>query len=209
MTARITIAQASDAEAVAAIYRPIVEATAISFEAVPPSTEDIARRILGTLPAYPWLVCEIDGRIAGYAYAARHRERAAYRWSVDTSVYIAESDRRCGVGRGLYLSLFAILAAQGYVNAFAGVTLPNAASVGLHESLGFEKVGVYSRVGYKFGAWHDVGWWQFAMKAHEPSPSVPLDIPTVQTRAGWASLIARGESAIRRDVDSVPSPRFP
>jgi len=198
MTARIRLAEASDSEAVAAIYRPIVEGTAISVEAVPPTADEMAQRILDTLPAHPWLVCEVDGRRAGYAYAARHRLRAAYRWSVDVSVYIAEPYRRCGVGRGLYLSLFAVLTAQGYINACAGVTLPNAASVGLHESLGFEKVGVYSRVGYKLGAWHDVGWWQLALKAHDPSPSEPIDVPTVQKHAGWGDLLARGEPAIRR-----------
>jgi L-amino acid N-acyltransferase YncA len=160
MVAHIRLATESDAGSVAGIYRPAVEESAISFEIAAPAGEEMARRMRDTLVSYPWLVCDLDGRAAGYAYAAQHSVRNAYRWSVNTSVYI---DRRCwrlGIGRGLYRSLFAILAAQGYFNAYAGIALPNPASVSLHESMGFEPIGVYRRVGYKFGGWRDVGWWQ-------------------------------------------------
>jgi L-amino acid N-acyltransferase YncA len=134
---------------------------------------------------------------AGYAYAARHRVRGGYQWSVDASVYVAEGFRRRRVGRGLYTSLFAILTAQGYFNAFAGIALPNAASVALHESMGFEPIGVYRRVGYKLDRWHDVGWWQFVLKQHTASPAVPVDIDTLIGHPGWADLLTRGESMIR------------
>src|SRR2546429_6274572 len=117
MSARIRLADESDAAAIAQIYRPIVESTAISFETVPPDREEIVRRLVNTTREHPWLVCEIGGRVAGYAYAAKHRVRSAYRWSVDTSVYVDASCRQRGVGRGLYRSLFGILAAQGYFNA--------------------------------------------------------------------------------------------
>jgi L-amino acid N-acyltransferase YncA len=193
----VRLAKDSDADAIAEIYRPIVEATAISFETNAPDRDEIARRISDTLRSYPWLVCDVGGRIAGYAYATRHRPRGAYRWSVDTSVYVEDAYRRRGVGRGLYVSLFAILAAQGYVNAYAGIALPNPASVALHESLGFEKVGVYRRVGYKLGQWHDVGWWQRILREHEQSPNEPYDLPTVSRQPDWEALMAQGLSSIR------------
>jgi phosphinothricin acetyltransferase len=143
----IRLACDADVDAIADMYRPVVESSTTSFETSPPDREEMARRLHETLTSFPWLVCELDGRIAGYAYAMRHRVRDAYRWSVDTSVYVGEAYRRRGVGRGLYDSLFAILAGQGYFNAYAGITLPNPASVALHEGLGFESVGVYRGVG--------------------------------------------------------------
>src|SRR5512145_1624646 len=118
----IRLATANDAPAIAEIYRPIVESTAISFETVAPDADEMRRRIENLSGLFPWLVCESDGVIAGYVYASRHRERAAYRWSVDTSVYVDDRFRRRGIGHALYLSLFAVLNAQGYANAFAGIT---------------------------------------------------------------------------------------
>ena len=194
---QIRLATDADAGAVAGIYRPIVEETAISFETVAPTADDMTRLIRETLPAYPWLACEIDGQVAGYAYATKHRVRAAYRWSVDTSVYVSEDCRRRGVGRGLYRSLLAILVAQGFYNAFAGIALPNAASVELHESLGFEPIGMYRRVGFKLGAWHDVGWWQLALREQEDLPAAPLDLQVARALETWDRLLRIGESEIR------------
>ena len=184
----------------AEIYRPVVASTAISFETILPDGDEMARRIDETLRSYPWLVCDVDGHVAGYAYATRHRVRGAYQWSVDTSVYIAEAHRRRHIGRGLYMSLFAILAAQGYFNAFAGIALPNPASVALHEAMGFEPIGVYRRVGYKLDRWHDVGWWQLILRQHEGSPGVPLEIGNLASRPGWDELLMRGESSIRAEA---------
>jgi phosphinothricin acetyltransferase len=194
---RIRLANDGDAEAIAAIYRPVVEGTAISFETVAPDPHDISRRLSETMTEYPWLVCERDGQVAGYAYATRHRVRAAYQWSVDTSVYIAEAHKRSGVGRGLYQSLFAILAAQGFFNAFAGIALPNPSSVGLHEAMGFEKLGVYRNVGFKLGEWHDVGWWQLQLRPDEKTPDGPLALADVQRRPEWDRMLASGERSIR------------
>jgi L-amino acid N-acyltransferase YncA len=196
----IRLATQGDGVAVAAIYRPVVADTAISFETTLPDGGEMARRITETMESYPWLVCDVDGRTAGYAYASRHRVRGAYQWSVDTSVYIGEEHRRRNIGRGLYASLFAILAAQGYFNAFAGIALPNPASVALHEAMGFEPIGVYRRVGYKLDRWHDVGWWQLILKQHENSPSVPLDIGSVASRPDWKELVTLGESMIRAEA---------
>ncbi len=156
----IRSASVADAPSIQAIYAPYVEWTIISFEEVPPSVEEMALRIAACLEAYPYLVAEREGRVVGFAYGGRHRTRPAYRWSVDVSIYVAEHERRSGIGRALYDDLLSKLADQGYHAAFAGIGLPNPASIALHEALGFEPVGVYREVGFKFGRWHDVGWWQ-------------------------------------------------
>ena len=165
---------ASDAGAAAAIYAPYVTGAVISFEAVPPSAEEMASRIASTLSYAPYLVYEKDGEVLGFAYAARHRERAAYRWSVDVSVYVHERTHRQGVGRALYTSLFALLRLQGFYAAHAGITLPNPRSVGLHEAVGFVPVGVYRSVGFKRGGWHDVGWWELTLQPHASAPGEPI-----------------------------------
>ena len=197
MSSHIRLARESDAAAIAAIYRPTVESSVISFEAVAPDAVEIARRVHETLPDYPWLVCERDGQVAGYAYASRHSARAAYRWSVNTSVYVDAAHWRRGVGRGLYQSLFAILVSQGYVNAYAGITLPNPSSVGLHESVGFTPVGVYREVGYKLGRWHDVGWWERALAPRADAPGEPQSLAAAQARPDWGALVDAGEPRIR------------
>jgi phosphinothricin acetyltransferase len=166
---RIRFASLRDAEAIAAIYAPIVEHTAISFEAVAPDATEIARRIAQTPADKPYLVAELDGRVAGYAYASGVRGRAAYRFGVEVTVYVAEHGRRLGVGRRLYRALFALLRRQGYRRAFAGIALPNEASVALHRSLGFTGAGIWHAAGFKFGRWHDVGFFELALG--------PLDVP--------------------------------
>ena len=188
----VRMAGSSDGAEVAAVYRPWVEGTAISFELEPPSAEEMSRRIASVLAFAPWLVCEIGGRVRGYAYASRHRERAAYQWSVDAGIYVHEDERRRGIGRLLYGSLFALLRLQGFVAAHAGITLPNAASVGLHEALGFRRIGVYPAVGYKLGAWHDVGWWQLRLVETAGQPSPPLSLAAARALPGWDEALARG-----------------
>jgi L-amino acid N-acyltransferase YncA len=193
--AEIRLATGRDAGQIAEIYAPIVRDTIISFEVEPPTANEMRRRIEKTLEHLPWLVCERSGRVAGYAYAGEHSPRAAYRWSVDVSAYVHESERRTGVGRALYRSLFAVLALQGFYNAYAGITLPNPASVGLHEALGFQPVGVYHGVGYKLGAWHDVGWWQLSLQERAACPRPPADLPTVRASERWDAALASGLDA--------------
>lgn len=170
------MARAEDAEGILAIYAPIVRETTISFELEPPTIEEMRGRIETTLRRLPWLVCEADGGIAGYAYASRHRERAAYQWSVDVSVYVAERERGKGLGRGLYTPLLGMLEDLGYYSALAGIALPNPASVGLHEAMGFRPIGIYRNIGYKLGAWRDVGWWQKQLRDHGDPPEAPRDM---------------------------------
>jgi L-amino acid N-acyltransferase YncA len=193
----IRLAAEGDAEQIAAIYAPNVTGTVISFETEPPTADEMRRRIETTLERYPWLVCERQGRVLGYAYAGAHGSRAAYKWSVDVSVYVHGEARRTGVGQALYASLFAALDLQGFYNAYAGATLPNPASVGLHQSVGFRLVGVYRGVGYKLGAWHDVGWWHLPLRDRVADPDPPADLPSVLGSEEWDAALAKGLPLLR------------
>lgn len=175
-----------DAHAVAAIYDPIVADTMISFEDTPPGPEEMRRRIVAAGDLYPWLAFDRGGEVLGYAYASPHRSRAGYRWSVDVSVYVSSSARRSGVARALYSRLFDVLARQGYYRPFAGVALPNKASTELHESVGFTAVGIYHRVGFKFGKWHDVQWFERRLIPDDSTPSELrlVDLPQKETGEG-------------------------
>ena len=184
------MANTRDAAAIAAIYRPHVTDAVTSFEVDPPGPAEMAARIQTVLARAPWLVCTDAGNTAiGYAYASRHHERAAYQWSVDVAVYIHAGHHRRGIGRALYETLFALLRLQGFYVAHAGVTLPNAASVGLHESLGFVPVGVYPAVGWKFGAWRDVGWWRLPLQDLVATPAPPLSVAEAQALPGWSAVL--------------------
>ena len=198
MSTTIRVACPEDAEAILAIYTLIVRETAISFEVEPPTYVEMHERIATTLRRLPWLVCERQGEVLGYVYASPHRARAAYQWSVDVSVYIQAKARRTGIGRALYHALLQLLSLQGFYQCFAGITLPNPASVGLHEALGFQPVGVYQAVGYKLGGWHDVGWWQRAL---QPRPSLPTP-PTAfevlwQASTAWEAALHAGTQLLR------------
>jgi L-amino acid N-acyltransferase YncA len=177
--ARIRIATETDAGAVAAIYASYVRDTVISFEEQAPSPDEMAGRIRTLLKNYPFLVFEDDGAVRGYAYASPHGERSAYRWSVDVTVYVEAEAHRRGVGRSLYRPLLDILVRQGFHAAYAGITLPNDKSVGFHEAMGFRHIGTYDEVGFKLGAWRDVGWWGLRL-SHEDRPSEPVPFSTLQ-----------------------------
>ena len=188
MTPIIRLATAADATSIQRIYRPAVEHEATSFETDVPTVEDLAQRIGATLVRTPWLAYDDGGEVLGYAYASRHRDRAAYQWSVEVSAYVDRRAHRRGIGRALYTTLFRILALQGFHRAYAGITLPNDASVGLHVAVGFTPVGVYRAVGFKHGAWHDVAWYERALQATWHAPAAP---PTpLSALAGTAELTA-------------------
>jgi phosphinothricin acetyltransferase len=191
MPPTIRLATTDYAGQVQAIYAPYCH-TPISFELEPPSVEEMRARMVKVLGQYPWLLWEDGGEILGYAYASQHRERPAYCWSVDTSVYVRQERQRRGVGRALYTALLAVLPLQGYVNAYAGVTLPNPASVGLHEAMGFRPVGVYGQVGFKCGAWYDVAWFQRPLQPRPDEPPPPRQLEEVQQTAGWVDALSSG-----------------
>jgi len=165
-----------DAAACAAIYGPYVSGSVASFEALPPSAQEVSRRMSA---AHAWVVAEHGGVAVGYAYGSPHNERAAYRWAADVAVYISADHHRSGVGRALYTRLFEQLRASGLWTLCAGITQPNDASNGLHRAMGFVPVGTYRRIGWKAGAWHDVQWWQLDLHPGEPGPPREL-----QTDAG-------------------------
>ncbi|HTW86228.1 MAG TPA: arsinothricin resistance N-acetyltransferase ArsN1 family B [Candidatus Sulfotelmatobacter sp.] len=171
----VRVARPADGAAFAAIYGPIVAQTIISFEERAPGADEMGERVRAALERHAWLTAEVDGAIAGYGYAAPHRSRPAYRWDVDVSIYVAPAFRGRGIGSRLYRALFAILALQGYQRAYAGIALPNPASVAVHEAAGFRRIGVHRRTGFKFGRWHDVGWWDRAIRDDaQPAEPRPL-----------------------------------
>jgi L-amino acid N-acyltransferase YncA len=182
---RLRLATPADAAQIAAIYAPFCLETAISFEMAAPDEGQIRERISTLTQRYPWLVAVSETRdVLGYAYASKHRERAAYRWSVDFTAYLAPEAKRRGNGTALYHALMKICQSLGYYRAFAGITLPNEASVRLHEKIGFRAIGVYRRVGFKLGRWHDVGWWSLDLLPEEDAPREPRSI---------AEIVASGE----------------
>jgi L-amino acid N-acyltransferase YncA len=177
---RLRLAEAGDAAQIAAIYAPFCLETAISFETTAPDEATMRERVCTLTQRYPWLVAVSGtGDVLGYAYAGKHRERAAYRWSVDFTAYLAPEAKRRGIGTQLYRALVKVCQALGYHRAFAGITLPNEASVRLHEKIGFRPIGVYRRVGFKLGKWHDVGWWSLDLLPEEEAPREPRSISEI------------------------------
>ena len=164
---QIRVATPQDAAVIAAIYAPIVANTTISFELEPPAVDEMRGRIASTLERFPWLVAEDDsGVVNGYAYASRHRERPAYQWSVDVTAYVREDGRGKGIGKQLYEALIEELVQLGYCQVFAGIALPNTASVALHEAVGFQPLGIYRSVGFKLGSTEATS-----------EPVIPIEVP--------------------------------
>ncbi len=171
----IRVATTADAKAILDIYAPFcMPSSGISFEIKPPSPAEMETRITETLKDYPWLVYEEANNVLGFAYAGQHKERAAYNWDVDVSIYMHEKAKGKGTGKKLYQHLFDGLKALGYFNAYAGIGLPNEASIALHKSLGFSLVGVFNHVGYKGGAWRDVAWFALKLQPYVLDPPKPI-----------------------------------
>jgi len=163
----------ADTSSILDIYAPYIENTSYTFETEVPTIDSFKERINSYLQNWPWLVCEINGLIAGYAYAGRHRERIAYQWSIESSVYVHDDYQRAGVGKALYTALIQILKLQGYRNLYAVINLPNDKSVAFHEKLGFEYFATYKNVGYKLGKWKNVGWWSLQLNEYSQEPLPP------------------------------------
>ncbi|MEM7327398.1 MAG: N-acetyltransferase family protein [Pseudomonadota bacterium] len=176
---QVRAATPSDAAFIVETYRPFVEDHWASFEHAAPDTDEITARMAAAGELYPWLIAEQDGAPLAYAYASPHRSRAAYLSSVDTTVYCAPQARRQGVGKALYRALCATLSQQNYIMAFAGIALPNDASIALHRAAGFELIGTYERVGYKHGAWRDTQWWARRLAAPADPPKAILPVSAV------------------------------
>ena len=179
--ARVRLATSEDAAAFAEIYRPFVQDTYVTFEEDAPSAAEMAGRIERILRTHPWLAAEEKGKVVGFAYGSPHRDRRGYRWAADVAIYLAPEGRGRRLGRALYGVLLPMLREQGFVVAYAGIALPNEASVGLHEAMGFRRVALYEKVGFKARGWHDVGWWGLDLLPRESPPRevVPFaDLPS-------------------------------
>jgi phosphinothricin acetyltransferase len=169
----IRLANPSDAVGILAIYAPYIRNTSITFETVVPAVADFANRIRSGLETWPWLVYEKDGQVVGYAYASQYRERLAYQWSIECSVYVHDDHFRSNIASELYKTLFAFLRIQGFTTVYAVINLPNERSVAFHEKMGFTYFATYHKVGYKLGQWKNVGWWQLQLNEYIPEPPVP------------------------------------
>lgn len=196
MNKKIRLVTEADSASILEIYKPFITDTVITFEYDVPSLDDFTERISNIQKKYPWLVCEIDGDIVGYAYASPFHERAAYDWSVDFSIYINPKYHGKRIGKALYCALVELLKLQGYCNAYALVTLPNIKSEGIHESFGFKSVGVCKNVGYKFGEWRDVKWFELEIQQHPKIPSILKVIDEISNTAEFNKIIEQAEQII-------------
>lgn len=194
MALSLKLATDADAAAIAAIYAPHVLHSATSFELVPPDAEEMAGRVRALVATHPWLVAIIDEVVVGYCYASPHRARPGYRWCTEVSVYVSPDQHRGRIGRALYTALFEVLARQHYVNAYAGITLPNEASVAFHEAMGFEEIGTYRNIGFKLGRWHDVVWYSRLLGAPPAEPKEPIPLAELLRRGCLPGYIAAGSS---------------
>ena len=183
-------AHEDDAAAVAAVYAPYVRETAVSFETEPPSPAAMGQRIRETTATHPWLVAERDGEIVGYSYAGKHSQRAAYRWTVDATIYVSQQERRSGIGRALYAALMATLSRQGFRSVFAEIVLPNPGSARLHEAIGFEPIGIHKDIGFKLGRWHDIGYWRLGLADGAAPPNEPIPFAALQRTSDLVDILA-------------------
>jgi len=197
MSAHIRPAKITDAEGMLEIYAPIVENSAISFEFSPPSLAEFRERIAVYSRSAPWLVCELNGGITGYAYATAFRSRPAYQWSAEVTVYVHPDFQRRGIARALYVALLDCLVFQGFVNAVGVIVLPNPASVELHQTLGFERIGVFPRIGFKRDAWHDTGWWLKRLVSADAAPQPLRTTAEAHAQALTSGTLNRASGLIR------------
>lgn len=194
---QIRLATPNDSAGILEIYAPYIANTSFTFETEVPSLEDFQKRISDYLINWPWLVCEIDGVIAGYAYGAKYRERVAYQWCVESSIYIHDDFLKQGVGKALYTALIEIFKMQGYRNVYAVINLPNDRSVKFHESCGFTYFATYEKVGYKLGQWKNVGWWQLSINEYGMEPEPPINFFQIDKNLVPA-IFSEAEKMIRK-----------
>lgn len=193
----IRLITTADAEAARNIYAPYVLNTAVSFEYQVPTVEEFRYKIEKITAQYPWLVCEVDGEIAGYAYGSTHRDRTGYQWSPEVTVYLSEKYHRRGIARVLYSALFEMLKMQGYFNAFAGVLVTNEKSVEFHRAMGFEDIGLFKNIGYKLGEWHTNLWMQYEIQKSIPNPPVPIAIGEIVNTDEFKKIMERANGQVK------------
>ena len=197
MAGSIRVAITDDAAGMLEIYAPFILNSGITQETEVPSVEDFQIRVISNLEERPWLVCEINNEIAGYAYAGKHRDRKGYQWCTEPSVYISDKYYGLGIANALYTALFDILKIQGYVNAYAVITLPNDRSIAFHKKFGFEYLTTYKKIGYKLGQWHDVGWMQYEVNPHKENPGDPIKFKNVDNSI-VGSILTKASSMLKK-----------
>ena len=185
----------ADVKGILDIYAPFIENTTVSFELKVPSEDEFWARIQKVIDKSPWLVCEINGVIAGYAYASDHRSRGAYQWNREVSVYVHEQYHKRGIASNLYKTLLHIIKRQGFCNALAGVTLPNPPSEAFHKNFGFRLVGIYHNIGYKYGQWRDVAWWE--LQLNNDPPEKLLSLTEVMQHEDTIRTLQEGASKVK------------
>lgn len=192
----IRLAERKDTKGILAIYAPYIENSAFSFETTVPTEDAFWQRIQKTLTTSPWLVCTIDDKVVGYAYAGAHRYRAAYQWNQESSVYVHPGFWRRNIAKILYITLIELLKIQGYTNLLAGIVLPNPPSIAFHQSLGFQLIGTYHKVGYKFGQYHDTQWWELFI-GDGNSPRQILPMKELIAHEEWQSILKNGTRMLK------------
>jgi phosphinothricin acetyltransferase len=198
---KIRLITTADAEAARNIYAPYVLHTAVSFEYLVPTVEEFTYKIEKITAQYPWLVCEVDGEIAGYAYGSTHRDRTGYQWSPEVTVYLDERFHRKGIARALYSALLEILKIQGYFNTFAGVLVTNEKSVEFHRAMGFEDIGLFKNIGFKLGEWHTNLWMQYAIQEPVSNPPVPIAIGEIIKTEEFKKIMERANEQLSRHFE--------
>ena len=192
----IRLIEKADCHQALEVYKPYVLSTAITFEYEVPDAEEFSNRIESISNEYPWLVCLHNDKIIGYAYATKHRYRTAYQWSPESTIYVSEEVHRKGIARILYQTLFSILRLQGYYNVYAGVVVPNEKSEGFHRASGFEEIGVFKKVGFKLGEWHDVRWFQLHLAEHSNNPNPPTPVNQIKSTHEFKTIMERSSAAL-------------
>ncbi len=194
----IRLIELSDAPSTLEIYKPYVLNTIISFEYEVPGLDEWVKRIEEFTQDFPWLVASHNDKIIGYAYASKHRHRTAYQWSCESAIYLATEAHGNGVGRMLYETLFGLLQLQGYYNMYAGISLPNEKSVEFHKALQFEEIGVFKKIGFKHGNWHDTVWFQRALNAHNSNPVLPKKLSEVRQTSDFQAILFSANDTLNR-----------
>jgi L-amino acid N-acyltransferase YncA len=194
----IRFIQETDIQSVLNIYRPYVLNTYITFEYDVPTFEEFSKKIRTITLEYPWLVCLQDNQIIGYAYASEHRHRTAYKWSPESTIYLTENMQGKGIGRILYSTLFDILRLQGFFNVYAGVGMPNEKSERLHKAVGFQELGIFKKVGYKLGKWHDTKWFQLHLQEHIIDPCLPRSINEIKLSSEFHTILTIANEIINK-----------
>ena len=194
----IRLVKEADYAGMLEVYKPNVLNTAITFEYEVPSIEEYAKRINNIVTHYPCLVCEQNGVIAGFAYAGLFRVKDAYQWSTESTIYVSENFQKKGIARALYDALLSVLELQGFVNVYGAVTIPNPASERLHSSVGFAEIGLFEKIGFKHGKWHDLKWYEMYLVEHPKNPVPPVSINYIKETVGFLDILTRANESLNR-----------